>query len=691
MTDSKDLDGIMQTEMELMINQIMSLPRTETRKWPACSLEAAQKGIQLSWDVNYLSGIAYGHLLIGEYHLFSRLPEVEQQSTEGIQKNLSRALEIFLEANDTAGMMLAYRGLGFLQLKKNDFGEAASNFKQAIRLAKMKSGDSLFNHVFVDALVEQAVILCETACFTHAEELLQEAFSFCCANDMNAKTAEVLQHIGIFERIRTQPDTALKRLIEASEMALEQKEHHIVADCYRVIAQINLEMQQYDVYEFYMEKHLEYFKRAVEDETEHEIRILRSYYLKENARIICEAEKKLEERLLERNQELEVANWRLSTISSIGQKLTASLDLKEVYYTLFSEIGVLMDADGFIIAEYDEKKSCLDYVAAYKHGYELDLKINQYTKSDSLDFWGYKHKDWEIDRYSRRESEQTQVYQKTSEVSKASEAVNGSKEKGLFIQRIQQIFEQDFNTVLVILLTSKGKPLGVLSIQSDRENAYNKQQIKMLESLSTYVSIAIENARIYRKLDDMSKEVLNLANHDSLTNMANRRLLFELIPKVYANAERSSTKAAFLYMDLDNFKRINDKFGHQTGDKVLKEFVARVGKTIRATDVFARVGGDEFVVVMTDLKNHLNAAKLARKIIQEVSRPMDVENQKYNIGVSIGISVYPDDGKETELLLMMADKAMYRIKREGKNNFCFCADNLKIVENSINDVILTKS
>jgi diguanylate cyclase (GGDEF)-like protein len=165
--------------------------------------------------------------------------------------------------------------------------------------------------------------------------------------------------------------------------------------------------------------------------------------------------------------------------------------------------------------------------------------------------------------------------------------------------------------------------------------------------------------------------VAGLANHDALTGAPNRRLLHELVPKVFANALRTNTKAAFLFMDLDDFKPINDKYGHHAGDEVLKIFTNRVLGLIRSSDIFARVGGDEFVLIMTDLKINSNAGAVAKKIIRETIKPINIRGDENFIGVSIGISIFPDDSDDTDILILIADEAMYRVKKKKKNSYAF--------------------
>jgi diguanylate cyclase (GGDEF)-like protein/PAS domain S-box-containing protein len=167
------------------------------------------------------------------------------------------------------------------------------------------------------------------------------------------------------------------------------------------------------------------------------------------------------------------------------------------------------------------------------------------------------------------------------------------------------------------------------------------------------------------------ERIRHLAHHDALTGLPNRRLLEDRLTRALMQARRGQTYAAVMLIDLDGFKAVNDGYGHRTGDRVLAAVGQRLRRCVRETDTVARVGGDEFVVVLTEQRTPENAATIAEKIITTVAETVTVGEAQFAIGASIGISVYPRDGLTPEDLLKHADTAMYRVKEAGKNRFQF--------------------
>ena len=160
-----------------------------------------------------------------------------------------------------------------------------------------------------------------------------------------------------------------------------------------------------------------------------------------------------------------------------------------------------------------------------------------------------------------------------------------------------------------------------------------------------------------------------LATHDALTSLPNRTLFLEQLTQSIKQSHRHNNFTAIFFMDLDGFKQVNDQYGHDAGDKVLIEISRRIEGTIREEDLFSRIGGDEFTLILNSLPNQEAAFPVADKIIAVVNRPIRFENLVLNIGISIGISFYPNDGEETDQLITLADDAMYQAKSAGKNHY----------------------
>ncbi|HEX6178651.1 MAG TPA: EAL domain-containing protein, partial [Thermoanaerobaculia bacterium] len=166
------------------------------------------------------------------------------------------------------------------------------------------------------------------------------------------------------------------------------------------------------------------------------------------------------------------------------------------------------------------------------------------------------------------------------------------------------------------------------------------------------------------------------AYHDALTSLPNRSLFKEQLSLAVAHAERRGRQVAVLFLDLDRFKLINDTLGHTIGDHLLQGMADRLKSCVREEDSVARVGGDEFTILLMDLRRPADAMVVARKILDIVSRPMDVDGHELYTTCSIGIAMSPADGTDAETLLKNADNALYRAKEAGKNNYQLCTPSM---------------
>ena len=159
------------------------------------------------------------------------------------------------------------------------------------------------------------------------------------------------------------------------------------------------------------------------------------------------------------------------------------------------------------------------------------------------------------------------------------------------------------------------------------------------------------------------------AYHDALTGLANRRLFQEHLTLALALAQRRSRLVAVLFLDLDHFKLVNDSLGHSVGDALLKQVASRLKSSVREGDTVARVGGDEFTIVLQELAHREDAALVAQKVLRCIAQPVEVSGHRLYVTTSIGITLFPDDGEDAETLLKNADNAMYRAKAEGRNTY----------------------
>jgi diguanylate cyclase (GGDEF)-like protein/PAS domain S-box-containing protein len=187
------------------------------------------------------------------------------------------------------------------------------------------------------------------------------------------------------------------------------------------------------------------------------------------------------------------------------------------------------------------------------------------------------------------------------------------------------------------------------------------------ESEVEYLIIFYDITNI-RSADNKLKQ---LAFHDQLTNLPNRTLFIDRLEQLISQSEHAQQELGVMFLDLDGFKAVNDTYGHDTGDVLLKLVAQKIQSMISQYDTVARLGGDEFVILL-DLKNSTELIDdICNRIIQLINEPIEIFNQKIQVGASIGISIYPHDGKTKFQLMKNADSAMYRSKTLGKNTFSF--------------------
>lgn len=194
-----------------------------------------------------------------------------------------------------------------------------------------------------------------------------------------------------------------------------------------------------------------------------------------------------------------------------------------------------------------------------------------------------------------------------------------------------------------------------------------------MKDLLGYIIVA-QDITLYKQLEKemdenkkAQKHILHLAYHDSLTGLPNRKHFYEFVKHAISNSQSEKDTFAILYLDMDGFKQINDCYGHHVGDRALCEVGRRAKASISESDIVARIGGDEFTLVIMGISDHDSAQIVADRILHAVNQPMEITEGLIDINVSIGISVYPIDGENADLLIKKADNKMYRIKNKKKN------------------------
>ena len=206
------------------------------------------------------------------------------------------------------------------------------------------------------------------------------------------------------------------------------------------------------------------------------------------------------------------------------------------------------------------------------------------------------------------------------------------------------------------------------------------------ESVTTYAESQLGNGNIVggfqarflwsllMRLKKTNEQITHLAYHDSLTSLPNRILFYDRLNQAIAKAHRDKESIAVLYLDLDGFKTINDTLGHDVGDVLLREASKRIVACVRNSDTVARMGGDEFTVILSNVRTSNSDDRVAKKIIEAIATPFMLNGKNCSVSVSIGIALYPDNGDTAEHLIKISDAAMYLAKHSGKNCYRFAGD-----------------
>ena len=236
------------------------------------------------------------------------------------------------------------------------------------------------------------------------------------------------------------------------------------------------------------------------------------------------------------------------------------------------------------------------------------------------------------------------------------------------LDTFNQVSEKEPGTPILILTGQNDEAVALNAVKGGAQDYLMKGHLDG-NLLTRAMRYAIERQRTLLKLEQARKFEHHLAYHDYLTNLPNRQLSYDRLGQAMAHARRNGRMVAILFLDLDGFKTINDTLGHMTGDHTLQAAADRLRNAVRASDTVARLSGDEFAVILGDMAQPEDAAKVAQKVLDFMARPFRVDGHEMSLTTSIGISLYPTDASDIEMLFKNADTAMYRAKSMGKNRY----------------------
>jgi diguanylate cyclase (GGDEF)-like protein len=329
----------------------------------------------------------------------------------------------------------------------------------------------------------------------------------------------------------------------------------------------------------------------------------------------------------------------LKLLNELGRRFAANLSLEDLFDAMYAETNRVMDAGAFFVALYHEVRQEVEMLYAYDDGERqppVTFAINQGPTSRAI-------------------------------LSKAPVLYNQDSRNIPGVQMYGNP-ERVVQSVLVVPIMLQEQVIGAISAQSYQTEAFTDEHVQLLSTIANQAAIALDNAQLYER-------TLKLAMTDGMTGLANARSLHESITRLVALAAEQSGSVSLAMIDSDSLKQINDRFGHLAGD----EHICRLGEVIRdsvrAGDIVARYGGDEFAVLLPNTLSE-EARAIAARILQAI------RELEYRVGVatvrvtaSAGIASYPQDAINAEGLLRAADTAMYAAKQAGKDRvYCYSAD-----------------
>jgi diguanylate cyclase (GGDEF)-like protein len=326
---------------------------------------------------------------------------------------------------------------------------------------------------------------------------------------------------------------------------------------------------------------------------------------------------------------------RLKVLHAAVSAINASFEMDRICQVVYETVSQVMPCNDFVIDGYDPKTNEIVPIYAIEEPGRRVI-TNRYVADHGMA--------GEI------------VRSKTSLLFNNMEQIENS---GIRFEVYGSYEEEPTKSILAVPMILHGDIYGMVSAQSYRENAYTAEDIYLLEVLASHAAIAIENARLF---DSIQK----LANTDPLTGILNRRRFFELAELEFTRAKLTRQLLSVIMLDVDDFKHFNDLYGHQAGDKVLELVVEACASSLRSSDIFGRLGGEEFAVVLpnTSLADAHDVANRLRLVIRGINLS---EVTSAPITVSVGVAEYDPACKTFDVLLERADNAMYAAKNAGRN------------------------
>lgn len=325
------------------------------------------------------------------------------------------------------------------------------------------------------------------------------------------------------------------------------------------------------------------------------------------------------------------AESKQAALYAIAEAANAPGNLLALFQRIHEVVDDLLLATNFAVALYDPQNEKLSF-PYYAHPHSVAPPPEK-VKSDIL----------------------------TEQVIRTGQALLLTPENAASVlSQLDAAVSQDTLNWLGVPLESACGIIGALVVLSSADEVrFTEQDRELLQFVAVQVVAAVERKRLHSRLE-------HLAQHDQLTDLPNRTLFLDRLQTALSRARRGQSQLAVLYLDLDKFKQVNDTHGHTVGDHLLQEVAVRLSRSVRESDTVARVGGDEFVVLLDGIKEREDAVLVTAKLLAILSEPYQLAEVTLQIIPSVGVAVYPENGEDEDELIRYADDAMYQAKRKRR-------------------------
>ncbi|MFQ3230252.1 diguanylate cyclase domain-containing protein [Reinekea sp.] len=414
--------------------------------------------------------------------------------------------------------------------------------------------------------------------------------------------------------------------------ALRLQVYELAATCYQESGNLELANR-------YLRLTIEMERSVVNQRNKKALELGKARLQRENQMIKQEIIKK-------ENAYLKSARSQLEVINKIAIEIAETLNVNALGDRLYSLLSEYLDAHFIALSENDPEQSRVVFRAIIDDGHPQKLYSIRYDEEGS----------------------------KTIEAVLTHQTISLD---GLNPKR-KQVGDSGLqpHSQLFLPLLNKNDVIGVLSIQSAIPNRFKGDEYKLVLAITPFISLAFSNALSHEKLQKLNRILVNdkkeiieaqekiefLALHDPLTELPNRRALSQYLDTAIANLD-ANKPFALAYIDLDKFKPVNDLYGHQVGDLVLQIVAERINSVLRSSDFCARVGGDEFVLVIDHIEDRSQLVNMCKRILISIETPISVEQHLVNLSASIGVVEYEKHGLNLDALIQQADRAMYQVKQ----------------------------